>query len=71
MMGKYDVCVVGGGAAGMTAAVAAAEKGCRHCSLFPQLPLRKKAAVSASLIKIKSLEKNCMQPETGDVILQI
>ena len=42
MMGKYDVCVVGGGAAGMTAAIAAAEKGCSVCIIDKNKKLGKK-----------------------------
>lgn len=42
MIEKYDVCVVGGGAAGMTAAIAAAENGCSVCIIDKNKKIGKK-----------------------------
>lgn len=42
MIKKYDVCVVGGGAAGMAAAIAAAENGCSVCIVEKNKKLGKK-----------------------------
>lgn len=56
MKTQYDVCVVGGGAAGMAAAIA----GCRRAE-----------TPSVSLIKIKNWARNYMPQAMVDAIWQI
>lgn len=42
MSERYDVCIIGGGAAGMTAAIAAARQGCKVCLIDRNKKLGKK-----------------------------